>query len=47
MPTLVAKNSGGNFLFSGVVVFAFLQGFLRKTVRRTWLFDGEIVVKCW
>jgi hypothetical protein len=35
------------FFFSGVVMFAFLQGFLRKTVCRTWFFDGEIVVECW
>jgi hypothetical protein len=26
---------------------AFLQGFLRKVVCRTWFFDGEIVVDCW
>jgi len=24
----------------------FLQGFLRKTVRRTWSFDGNYVVIC-
>jgi hypothetical protein len=26
---------------------AFLQGFSRKVVCRTWFFDGEIVVDCW
>jgi hypothetical protein len=26
---------------------AFLQGFLRKVVCRTWFFGGEFVVGCW
>jgi hypothetical protein len=47
MPTLVAKNGGGSFLFFGVEVLAFLQGFLRKTVCRTWFFDGKSVVEWW
>jgi hypothetical protein len=37
MQKMAAKFS----FFSGVVMFAFLQGFLRKTVCRTWFFDGE------
>jgi hypothetical protein len=36
----------GTYFFWRVVECAFLQGFLRKVVRKTWCFGGEFVVDC-
>jgi hypothetical protein len=44
LPTSKTEKADAAFFLAGECPF--LQGVLRKTVCRTWFFDGKFVVKC-